>query len=58
VKLVEEMVRMTAAEPPLTNTLVELSVTVRPGELNAVRVTVPMNPFTAMTVTVDVTVAS
>jgi len=54
VKLVEEIVRVAVAEPPLTNTLVWLSVAVRPEELDTANVTVPVNPLTALTVTVEV----
>jgi hypothetical protein len=54
VELAEDIVRVAVAEPPLTNRLAGLRVAVRPGELDADSVTVPMSPLTAVTVTVDV----
>ena len=53
----EEIVRIAVAEPPLTSTLAGLTVTVRPGELDADSVMVPVNPLTAIIATVDVAVA-
>ena len=54
-ELVEDIVRVEVAEPPMTNTLVGLSVAVRPGELDD-SVTVPVNPLIALTVIVDIAV--
>lgn len=57
VELVDDIVRVAVAEPPLTNTEAGLTVKVRPGELGADSVTVPTNPLIAVTVIVDVAVA-